>query len=202
MASLCTTNSSAGNVWDPAIADAGLPADLTPHALRHTCVAILISYGWHPERVQQHLRHSSIRVTMDLYGHLYEDDEEALFGPVDAGYRAARERAVRPAWRAVTSSISSRRARFRSNSPDQNRRATGRGGKARSNRPRYSTRDLAKRASRRRPELNRSTGICSPLPNHSATPPQYKSRTQGAGPRADDGIRTRDPHLGKVMLYH
>jgi hypothetical protein len=20
--------------------------------------------------------------------------------------------------------------------------------------------------------------------------------------RADDGIRTRDPHLGKVMLYH
>ena len=22
------------------------------------------------------------------------------------------------------------------------------------------------------------------------------------GLRADDGIRTRDPHLGKVMLYH
>jgi hypothetical protein len=27
--------------------------------------------------------------------------------------------------------------------------------------------------------------------------------TPGLGPtRADDGIRTRDPHLGKVMLYH
>ena len=24
---------------------------------------------------------------------------------------------------------------------------------------------------------------------------------RGLSPRADDGIRTRDPHLGKVMLY-
>ncbi|MDT5244029.1 MAG: hypothetical protein QOD36_1405, partial [Mycobacterium sp.] len=36
------------------------------------------------------------------------------------------------------------------------------------------------------------------LPHHSATPPL------GLMPlhlRADDGIRTRDPHLGKVMRY-
>ncbi len=26
--------------------------------------------------------------------------------------------------------------------------------------------------------------------------------TDGVSLRADDGIRTRDPHLGKVMLYH
>jgi hypothetical protein len=26
-------------------------------------------------------------------------------------------------------------------------------------------------------------------------------RAPGAVPRADDGIRTRDPHLGKVMRY-
>ena len=58
---------------------------------------------------------------------------------------------------------------------------------------------------RRRPELNRGTGICSPLPNHSATPPlQQESRTgiRFRRSRADDGIRTRDPDLGKVVLYH
>jgi hypothetical protein len=59
--------------------------------------------------------------------------------------------------------------------------------------------------------LNRCRGFCRPLPNHSATPPDHPEmqvRTQSTrarnedpneGPqRADDGIRTRDPHLGKV----
>ena len=29
--------------------------------------------------------------------------------------------------------------------------------------------------SRRRPDSNRSTGLCRPLPNHSATPPEVSS---------------------------
>src|ERR1700738_337990 len=35
------------------------------------------------------------------------------------------------------------------------------------------------------------------------SPAELIVRGSGAGPelRADDGIRTRDPHLGKVMLY-
>jgi hypothetical protein len=32
--------------------------------------------------------------------------------------------------------------------------------------------------------------------------PRYRNFTMGSrSSRADDGIRTRDPHLGKVMLY-
>jgi DNA-binding NarL/FixJ family response regulator len=43
----------------------------------------------------------------------------------------------------------------------------------------------------------RVQGFAGPCLSHSATPPQGHT-----GPsRADDGIRTRDPHLGKVMLY-
>ena len=55
------------------------------------------------------------------------------------------------------------------------------------------------RSSRWVRDLNPCKRICSPLPRLSANPP-----LDGYGDplRADDGIRTRDPHLGKVMLYH
>jgi hypothetical protein len=48
-------------------------------------------------------------------------------------------------------------------------------------------------------DLNPCKRICSPLPRLSANPP-----LDGYGDplRADNEIRTRDPHLGKVMLYH
>ena len=50
-----------------------------------------------------------------------------------------------------------------------------------------------------RRDLNPCRRLCRPLPRLSATPP---SKGQPATlNRADDGIRTRDPHLGKVMLY-
>ncbi len=40
------------------------------HDLRHTFAAILISTGHHPKYIQGQMGHSSIDVTMDLYGHL------------------------------------------------------------------------------------------------------------------------------------
>jgi hypothetical protein len=50
-----------------------------------------------------------------------------------------------------------------------------------------------------RRESNPCARLCRPLPHHSATPPRGFDAT--CNPRADDGIRTRDPHLGKVMRY-
>jgi hypothetical protein len=52
--------------------------------------------------------------------------------------------------------------------------------------------------------------LCRPLPSLSATPPCVTEHTAEWGScwnnttdtRADDEIRTRDPHLGKVMRYH
>lgn len=44
------------------------------HALRKSCARILIELGLHPKVIQMVLRHSDIRLTMDLYGELGEDD--------------------------------------------------------------------------------------------------------------------------------
>ena len=57
----------------------------------------------------------------------------------------------------------------------------------------------------------RVQGFAGPCLSHSATPPDCSTLADPTGPngpskppnrfRADDGIRTRDPHLGKVMRY-
>ena len=45
----------------------------TIHDLRHTYASLLILGGTHSKVIQQHLGHSSTRVTDDIYGHLIED---------------------------------------------------------------------------------------------------------------------------------
>ena len=60
-------------VWNPAVAELG-EEGLRIHDLRHTCASLLI----HPGHVREHLGHSSIRVTMDVYGHLYDDVRDEI----------------------------------------------------------------------------------------------------------------------------
>jgi integrase len=45
------------------------------HGLRHTCGAWLAKSGAHPKAVQAVLRHSTITLTMDTYGHLFPGQE-------------------------------------------------------------------------------------------------------------------------------
>jgi len=45
------------------------------HCLRHSCGAWLAMTGAHPKAVQQVLRHSTITLTMDTYGHLFPGQE-------------------------------------------------------------------------------------------------------------------------------
>lgn len=45
------------------------------HSLRHTCGAWLAMTGVHPKTVQQVMRHQSITLTMDTYGHLFPGQE-------------------------------------------------------------------------------------------------------------------------------
>jgi integrase len=47
------------------------------HALRHTCGAWLAMSGAHPKAVQAVMRHSTITLTMDTYGHLFPGQEAA-----------------------------------------------------------------------------------------------------------------------------
>jgi integrase len=52
------------------------------HSLRHAAASLFIAHlGWSPKRVQTVMGHSSITMTFDRYGHLFEDhdsDREAM----------------------------------------------------------------------------------------------------------------------------
>jgi len=57
------------------------------HCLRHTCGAWLALAGAHPKAVQSIMRHSTITLTMDTYGHLFpgQDAETVLLFPAMVG---------------------------------------------------------------------------------------------------------------------
>lgn len=76
----------ARKLWE---AEGGNPADrdflmsldsrqkiLCFHSLRHTCGAWLCQQGENPKTVQEIMRHSSIKLTMDRYGHLWPNGAE------------------------------------------------------------------------------------------------------------------------------
>ena len=47
---------------------------LVPHGLRHTCASLAISAGGNVKLVQRMLGHATAAMTLDLYGHLFDDD--------------------------------------------------------------------------------------------------------------------------------
>jgi integrase len=48
--------------------------NVTTHTLRHTCASLLISLGTPITTVSYILGHASVKMTLDIYGHYYEDD--------------------------------------------------------------------------------------------------------------------------------
>jgi integrase len=79
-----------GRVFRPAVQRAELEP-LRFHDLRHTAAAISISLGAHPKVIQTRLGHSSIKTTLDVYGHLLPNLDVALADALDrlAGDTAA-----------------------------------------------------------------------------------------------------------------
>jgi integrase len=45
----------------------------TPHDLRHVYASLQIEQGVQPKRLQALMGHSTLKLTMDLYGHLWPD---------------------------------------------------------------------------------------------------------------------------------
>ncbi len=84
-----------GAYFSPALHRAELSCRF--HDLRHTSVALAIADGAHPKAIQARMGHSSINVTLDRYGHLFPELDEAIavaFGERLAAARADRERKV------------------------------------------------------------------------------------------------------------
>ena len=75
-------------VWMPAVEAAGL-GHLRIHDLRATAASLMISSGANVKAVQRQLGHASAAMTLDLYGHLYEDDLDALSEALDRRFAAA-----------------------------------------------------------------------------------------------------------------
>lgn len=74
----------------PAVATAELPDRLRFHDLRHTAAALMIDRGATPKQVQAILGHSTIRVTFDRYGHLFEGHADELMTALDGLHAQAR----------------------------------------------------------------------------------------------------------------
>jgi len=54
--------------------EVGIGEGLTPHGLRHTAASLAISAGANVKVVQRLLGHASAAMTLDRYGHLFDDD--------------------------------------------------------------------------------------------------------------------------------
>jgi integrase len=64
------------------------------HDLRHTCASILIDNNENPKYIQKQMRHASINMTFDTYGHLFEDknpESAARFGSSIFGSRRSKK---------------------------------------------------------------------------------------------------------------
>ena len=74
-------------VFNPALKASGLRR-IRFHDLRHTCASLLIAQGESPKYIQKQLRHGSVEMTFDRYGHLFPDTnreaarrlDETIFG--------------------------------------------------------------------------------------------------------------------------
>lgn len=65
----------------------GLPANFRHHDLRHYFASLLIASGADVKVVQARLRHASAMTTLDVYGHMWPDTEDATRTAVAAVWR-------------------------------------------------------------------------------------------------------------------
>jgi integrase len=81
--------------WNPAVKGASL-WPFNPHEMRHTCVALLIDQGAHPLAIQRYIGHSDIRTTMNTYGHLFPNHDEAIAHALDVAFGTRVAAPARP----------------------------------------------------------------------------------------------------------
>lgn len=76
-----------GHIWRRAARDAGVTGH-TFHDLRHFTASALIAAGSSVKAVQRLLGHTSAKTTLDVYGHLWPDEEDRTRAALDAALAA------------------------------------------------------------------------------------------------------------------
>lgn len=67
---------------------------VTAHQLRHTAASLMIASGAHVKTIQRQLGHKSATMTLDNYGHLFDDDLDGVADRMGAGFRIAAANAA------------------------------------------------------------------------------------------------------------
>ena len=82
-------------VFDPGKVSAGLP-DMVPHDLRHTAASLMIRSGATVKDVQNQLGHASAKMTLDLYGHWWDDSIDDVADRMEAALQPVLTQNVPP----------------------------------------------------------------------------------------------------------
>ncbi|TMQ89681.1 site-specific integrase [Actinomadura soli] len=83
------TPANADNVRQPfyrARDAVGLAASVCFHVLRHTYASLLIAAGTHLMVIRDRMGHASIKVTADIYGHLYPAEDDRTRNAIDGAF--------------------------------------------------------------------------------------------------------------------
>jgi integrase len=76
------------SAWATGSRRADLPSWATPHDLRHYYASLLIRSGASVKVIQTRLGHASAKVTLDVYGHLFPDEEDRTRAAVEDELRS------------------------------------------------------------------------------------------------------------------
>jgi len=66
------------------------------HELRHTAAALMIDQGAHILSVQRRMGYKEVRTSLDLYGHLYPEQEVTLTRKLDQVRAYVEQKLVKP----------------------------------------------------------------------------------------------------------
>ena len=77
-----TSQNTVRNIWKRLLTKAGL-RNMRFHDIRHTFASLLLSRGESPVYVKDQLGHSSIQMTVDIYGHLIPNSNRNAINSLD-----------------------------------------------------------------------------------------------------------------------
>jgi len=97
-----TSQNTVRNIWKRLLTKAGL-RDMRFHDIRHTFASLLLSKGESPVYVKEQLGHSSIQMTVDIYGHLIPGSNRDAVNSLDEDAPACTPSAPCKNEKAITS---------------------------------------------------------------------------------------------------